>query len=118
MSRQSMETKRPRFPSIRIIELTHGIYRAKAAVHREPRTVNLAQSSSKICAPDLIIHPANPAIAQSAGRIEAEQAAKGIVIPYEDLGPSEPRQFIRGFCVVTLNEKHFRLIPNLKTVRL
>jgi hypothetical protein len=79
--------------------------------------VNLARCSSRIGAPDLILHPANLAIAQSAGRIEGEQAAKGIVIPLEDLGRSYGNSS-EAFCLVTLNKKHLRLIPNLNTGRL
>jgi predicted nucleic acid-binding protein len=97
---------------ISIIELTHGIYRAKTAAHRERRIVFMED----VCT-DLIVHPVTLAIAQLAGRIEGEQAAKGIAIPFEDLVIGATAIHL-GFDVVTLNEKHFRLIPNLKTVTL
>lgn len=66
---------------------------------------------------DMFVHPVSLAIAQLAGRIEGEQAAKGIAIPFEDLVIGATAIHL-GFDVVTLNEKHFRLIPNLKAVTL
>ncbi len=48
----------------------------------------------------MIVHPVSLEIAQLAGRIEGEQAAKGIAI------------------VATLNVRHFQLIPSLKIVTL
>jgi predicted nucleic acid-binding protein len=66
-----------------------------------------------LCA-DLVLHPVDLAIAQFAGRVEGEQAAKGIVIRFGDrvIGATAIH---RGFDVVTGNEKHFRLIPKLRT---
>jgi predicted nucleic acid-binding protein len=64
---------------------------------------------------DLIVHPVSLAIAQLAGRIEGEQAAKGVSIAFEDLVIGATALHL-GFDVATLNERHFRLIPGLKTV--
>ena len=66
---------------------------------------------------DMFIHPVSLAIAQLAGRIEGEQAAKGIAIPFEDLLIGATALHL-GYDVVTLNTKHFSFIPNLKTVTL
>lgn len=62
--------------AISIVELTHGIYRAKVDVHRERRRIFMED----ICR-TLVVHPVTLEIAQLAGRIEGEQAAKGIAIP-------------------------------------
>ena len=98
--------------AISIIELTHGIYRAKTdadRVRRKAFTDELAR--------DLIVHSVSLGIAQLAGRIEGEQAAKGISIAIEDLVIGATALHI-GFEVVTLNVRHFQAIPGLGVVTL
>lgn len=96
--------------AISIVELTHGIYRAKADVHRERRRIFVED----ICR-TLVVHPVTLEIAQLAGRIEGEQAAKGVAIPFEDLIIGATALHL-GFDVATLNVKHFLLIPGLNVV--
>jgi predicted nucleic acid-binding protein len=98
--------------AISVIELTHGIYRAKIEADRVRRRAFTDELFR-----DLIIHPVTLAIAQLAGRIEGEQAAKGISIAIEDLTIGATALSL-GYDVATLNSKHFRLIPGLKTVSL
>jgi predicted nucleic acid-binding protein len=98
--------------AISAVELTHGIYRAKTSADRERRRL-FAEGVFG----DLIVHPVSLPIAQLAGRIEGEQAAKGISIPIDDLLIGATALHL-GFDVATLNVKHFRLIPGLKTVTL
>ena len=98
--------------SIRAIELTHGISRARTVAQRERRRA-FAEEIFR----DLVVHPVSLAIAQLAGQIEGEQAAKGVSIAIEDLIIGATALHF-GFDVVTLNVKHFRLIPGLKTVTL
>jgi len=64
---------------------------------------------------DLIVYPVTLEIAQLAGRIEGEQAAKGHSIAFGDLVIGATALYL-GFDVATLNAKHFRAIPNLKIV--
>jgi len=66
---------------------------------------------------NLIVHPVSFEIAQLAGKIEGEQAAKGIVIPVEDLLIGATALTL-GCSVATLNSRHFQLIPDLKVVAL
>jgi len=66
---------------------------------------------------DMVVHPVSLGIAQLAGRIEGEQAAKGISIALEDLIIGATALYI-GFDVATLNVKHFQAIPSLKVVTL
>ena len=61
---------------------------------------------------DLIVHPLTRGIAQLAGRIECEQAANGISIALEDLIIGATALHL-GFDVVTLNLRHFQMIPGL-----
>jgi tRNA(fMet)-specific endonuclease VapC len=98
--------------AVSVVELTHGIYRAKTDADRTRRRI-FAEGVFH----DLIVHPVSLEIAQLAGRIEGEQAARGIAIDFEDLMIGSTALFL-GFDVVTLNEKHFRQIPDLKIVTL
>ncbi len=66
---------------------------------------------------DMIVHPVSLAIAQLAGRIEGEQAARGISIAIEDLIIGATALHL-GFDVATLNLKHFEAIPGLTVVTL
>ena len=98
--------------AITIIELTHGIYRAKADADRVRR-----QAFVDELVRDMIVHSVSTAIAQLAGRIEGEQAAKGISIAVEDLIIGATALYL-GFEVLTLNVKHFLAIPGLNVVSL
>ncbi len=66
--------------AISIVELTHGIYRARTDADRERR-----RAFSEELYRDMIVHPVSLEIAQLAGRIEGEQAALGNIIALEDL---------------------------------
>jgi predicted nucleic acid-binding protein len=97
---------------ISILELTHGIYRAKTEADRETRKAFTEELTR-----DMIVHPLSLAISQLAGRIEGEQAAKGVSIALDDLIIGATALHL-GFDVVTLNAKHFQAIPGLKVVAL
>jgi tRNA(fMet)-specific endonuclease VapC len=55
-------------------------------------------------------------LAQLAGKIEGEQAAKGVVIALPDLLIGATALHL-GYSVGTLNTRHFRLIPGLSVVQ-
>ena len=65
----------------------------------------------------MIVHSITCPIAQFAGRIEGEQAARGIAISFEDLLIGATALHL-GFGVATLNVRHFERIPGLKIVPL
>ena len=98
--------------TISIIELTHGVYRARTEADRARRT-----AFTEELVRDMIVHPVSVSIAQLAGRIEGEQAAKGVSIAVEDLIIGATALHL-GFDVLTLNVKHFRQIPGLNVVSL
>ena len=98
--------------AVSVVELTHGIYRARTEADRERRRV-FAEGAFH----DLIVHPVTLEIAQLAGKIEGEQAAKGITIAFEDLVIGTTALHL-GFDVATLNVRHFQLIPGLNVVTL
>jgi predicted nucleic acid-binding protein len=56
-------------------------------------------------------------IAQLAGRVEGEQAARGISIAFEDLLIGATALHL-NYSVATSNVRHFRLIPKLSVVQL
>lgn len=95
-----------------ILELTHGIYRAKTQADRERR-----RAFAEELVRDMIVHPVSVAISQLAGRIEGEQAARGVSIAVEDLIIGATALHL-GFDVLTLNVRHFAAIPGLKVVTL
>jgi predicted nucleic acid-binding protein len=98
--------------SISVVELTHGIYRAKTDAERERRRDFASGTFSAVP-----VHPVTFEIAQLAGRIDGEQAAKGIAIGFEDLVIGATALYL-GYDLATYNVKHFELIPGLKIVSL
>ncbi len=96
--------------TISVVELTHGLYRARDVADRERRRVY----SDKVFR-DLAVFPLTLEIGRLAGRIEGEQAAVGIAIPFEDLVIGATALQL-GYAVATHNLRHFQLIPNLKIV--
>ena len=98
------------FSVITIAELIHGAYRAKADSDKQRRLAFV----DRLCS-DVPVHPVTVEVARMVGRIEGEQGAKGIAIPFEDLviGVTALRL---GFDVASLNLRHFQLIPSLKVV--
>jgi tRNA(fMet)-specific endonuclease VapC len=97
---------------VTIVELTHGIYRAKTDADRKRR-----QSFTDELCHDVPVHPVTLEVAQLAGKIEGEQAAHGISIAFEDLLIGSTALHL-GYSVATLNTRHFRLIPGLSVVQL
>ena len=98
--------------AVTIVELTHGIYRAKSDADRELRR----EFTEELCR-DMFVHPVTLEIAQLAGKIEGEQAARGVSIAFEDLLIGTTALHLR-YSVAILNVRHFRLIPGLSVVQI
>ena len=98
--------------SIGLTELVHGIYRASSEQKRLRR-----QSFVEELRAALIVYPYTDETALLAGRIDGEQAAKGNVIPFTDLLIGATALSL-GFSVLTVNLRHFKLIPGLNIVSL
>jgi tRNA(fMet)-specific endonuclease VapC len=96
---------------ITVVELSHGIYRAKSEADRQRRRAFVEELTHAIP-----IHPVTLEIAHLAGKIEGEQAAKGIVIALPDLLIGVTALHL-GYSIATLNSRHFRLIPGLSVVQ-
>ena len=97
---------------VTIVELTHGIYRAKTDVDRERRRA----FSEELCR-DMVVHSVTVEIAELAGRVEGEQAARGVSVAFEDLLIGATALHV-GYDVVTLNVRHFQMIPGLRVLHL
>jgi len=97
---------------VTIVELTHGIYRAQNDADRQRRRAFVEELRR-----DMVVHPISVEIAELAGRVEGEQAARGVRIAFEDLLIGATALHI-AYEVVTLNLRHFKLIPGLKVLQL
>lgn len=97
--------------TVSVVELTHGIYRARTDADRMRRRI-----FSEGVFEEMVVHPVSLEIAQLAGRIEGEQAAEGNIIAFEDLVIGATALHL-GFDVLTLNAKHFQRIPALNVVQ-
>jgi predicted nucleic acid-binding protein len=97
---------------VTVAELVHGIYRARTPeVSRRRREFVLELV-------DLVpTHPITLRTAYLAGQIEGEEAAKGNVLPFNDLliaaGAIEQQ-----YAVATENLRHFQRVPGLHIVAL
>ncbi len=98
--------------AVSAVELTHGIYRARTDADRARRQLFVEGVYQ-----DLIVYPLTLAIAQLAGRIEGEQAARGVSIAVEDLIIGATAIHL-GYGVATLNTRHFQDVPGLGVVTL
>jgi tRNA(fMet)-specific endonuclease VapC len=96
---------------VTIVELTHGIYRAKSDADRERR-----RAFSEELRRDMVVHPVTVEIAELAGHVEGEQAARGVTIAFEDLLIGATALHL-GYGVVTLNVGDVQRIPALSVVQ-
>lgn len=98
--------------AISVVELSHGIYRAKTEL-QQARRKNFCHELFR----DIVVQPVSTEIAEIAGRIEGELAAAGIAIALEDLLIGATALSLE-FGVATLNIKDFRKIAGLQLTAL
>ena len=96
--------------SVGLTELIHGIYRAPTPEIRLRR-----QSFIESLLRAVTVFPYTKATAMLAGRIDGEQRALGVNIPFGDLLVGATALSL-DFSLATVNLRHFRLIPGLKIV--
>ncbi len=98
--------------SVGLTELVHGIYRAQTAQARSRRDSFISELLN-----DVDVYPYTKETALLAGKIDGEQQSRGIIIPFGDLliGATALEA---GYSVLTVNVRHFRLIPGLTVVQL
>ena len=98
--------------AVTAIELTHGIYRAKAEADRKRRETFVEELFQAVA-----VHPLTLEVARLAGRIHGEQMGRGVAIDFPDLIIGATALHL-GFDVITLDVRHFQAIPGLQVVRL
>lgn len=95
-----------------LTELVHAIYRAPDPVHRR----NHERFAGGLPA-DLEVVPYAKAMAMLAGKIDGEQRAQGVTLPFADLliGAAALEH---GYAVATVNLRHLQMILGLQLVQL
>lgn len=97
---------------ITVAELVHGIYRAKTPEVSQRRREYIRELI------DLIpVHPITVQTAYLVGQIEGQEAAKGNVLPFNDLLIAAAA-IEQGYAIVTDNVRHFEKMPGLQIVKL
>ena len=98
--------------AVGLTELVHAIYRASNPVHRQNHERFIADLLT-----DMEVVPYAKATALLTGKIDGEQRAQGVTIPFADLmiGATALEY---GYAVATVNLRHFRMIPGLQIVQL
>jgi len=96
---------------VSIAELVHGAYRAKSQAQQQQRLEFVERLST-----DLPVYPVTLDIARLAGRIEGQQEAMGVRLPFEDLLIGATALHL-GYAVATLNLRDFRRIPGLSVAQ-
>ena len=98
--------------SVGLTELVHGIYRAQTPLMRQRRQLFIEEMLR-----DLTVYPYTRETAMLAGKIDGEQQAQGVTIPFGDLLIGATALAL-GFSVLTANLRHFRLILGLDVLTL
>jgi tRNA(fMet)-specific endonuclease VapC len=93
--------------AVTLVELVHGIQRARLEVQRQRRNAFVEELIATVT-----VHPVTAEIARLAGLISGQEAARGVNVPFEDLLIGATALQL-GFDVVTEDVRHFQLIPNL-----
>jgi tRNA(fMet)-specific endonuclease VapC len=97
--------------AVGLTEPVHGLHRANTAALTLRRQAFLDELLA-----DVTVYPYTKETALLAGKIDAEQRSRGVVIPYADLLIGATALSL-GFSVLTANLRHFRQVPGL-SVRL
>jgi len=95
---------------VTVVELTHGVYRAKLEERRQRRQAFVDELIR-----DVPVHPVTVGTTRLAGQIEGEQAEQGVSIAFEDLLIAATALQL-GFGIVTANVRHFQVVPGLRVV--
>ena len=93
--------------AISAVELEHGIYRAQSPQQAARRSRYLETVFATIPA-----EPFTRDIGHVVAQVDAEARKQGLVIPFADLFLGGTALYF-GYGLVTHNERHFRMIPNL-----
>ncbi len=98
--------------AVSVVELVHGIHRADTAERRARREAFVEELLAAVA-----VYPLTTDVARLAGRLDAEQQSRGIVIPFADLLIGATALSL-GCSVLTVNPRHFRRVPGLAVTQL
>jgi len=98
--------------SIGLTELVHGIYRAQS-----PAALTRRDSFIRELLSVVEVYPYTKETAMLAGKIDGEQQSRGVTVPFSDLLIGATALEV-GYSLLTVNVRHFRLIPNLTVVQI
>jgi predicted nucleic acid-binding protein len=98
--------------SVGLTELVHSIYRARTVDARNRRDSFIRELLN-----DMDVYPYTEETALLAGKIDGEQQGRGIIIPFTDLLIGATALEV-GYSLLTVNVRHFRMIPDLTVVPL
>ena len=93
-----------------VAELVHGIYRAQTPEAGQRRREYVEELFRLVP-----VHPTTKQTAWLVGRIEGQEAAKGNVLPFNDLLIAAAA-IEQGYAVLTGNLRHFQKVPGLRVV--
>lgn len=93
--------------TVSVIELEHGVWRAKDAAQANRRRKFFDELFAAVA-----IYPLTFDIARHAAKIDGESRRKGVLIPFQDLVIGVTALEF-GYAVATANVRHFQMIPNL-----
>ena len=93
--------------TVSVIELEHGIWRARDAEQADRRQRFFNDLFAAVP-----VYPLTFDIARRAARIDGESRRRGDVIPFQDLVIGVTALEF-DYAVATANVRHFRMIPNL-----
>jgi tRNA(fMet)-specific endonuclease VapC len=96
---------------VTVAELVHGIYRAMTRQAGQRRRQYIEELMSLVP-----VHPITNRTAWFVGQIGGEEAAKGNVLPFNDLLIAATA-IEQGYAVLTGNVRHFQKIPGLSVVQ-
>jgi predicted nucleic acid-binding protein len=97
--------------AVGVVELVHGIHRADSAERRARREAFVEELLTT-----LAVYPLTTDVARLAGKLDAEQQSRGIVIPFADLLIGATARSLQ-YSVLTVNPRHFQRIPELSVVQ-
>lgn len=97
---------------VTVAELVHGIYRARTKDVGERRRQYIDELVSLTP-----LHPVTIETAYLVGQIEGQEAARGNVLPFNDLLIAAAAME-QGYAVLTENLRHFNKIPGVRVVKL
>jgi predicted nucleic acid-binding protein len=98
--------------AIGMTELVHGIYRAQTEDARNRRDFFIRELLN-----DVEVYPYTRETATVAGKIDGERRSRGVTIPFADLLIGATALEV-GYSLLTVNVRHFRLVPGLAVITL